>query len=191
MRSRWTMLALVLAGVIGLPPGAETGFAEGSKPLHRRPTEHLAPKSNKATMKPCQSAFNIGFGTLIPPDDLPSDNPPASRIEMINDCAGTVLGTFMAETVVPHRDGFIHIDMRATCLGPARFADACKTGDQVIAFPPHTFLQTSKGSAETHGMIMAWPKLKKGHWRFEVLPGGDGESRIQFRTFRIDTFDGG
>jgi hypothetical protein len=63
-------------------------------------------------------------------------------------------------------------------------------GQVAIALPPHTYLQTSRGTAGARSMMMVWSSLKKGRWKFEVLPGGDGRSSLQYRTFRIDTFEG-
>jgi hypothetical protein len=96
----------------------------------------------------------------------------------------------VAETVTT-AGGYITIDMRATCVRTAGFTNPCTVGQQVFAFPPHTYLQSARASAQTHSMIMAFPALKTGLWKFEVLPGGNNSAALQYRTFRIETFSGG
>jgi hypothetical protein len=82
--------------------------------------------------------------------------------------------------------------MRATCTGKGGFTSPCTVGQQVIALPGDSFFQNNSGfGGETNAMDMVWPGLKRGVWKFEVLPGGDPSSFVEFRTFTVTAFTGG
>ena len=38
---------------------------------------------------------------------------------------------------------------------------------------------------------MVWTGLRRGVWRFEVLPGGNNHAQLLFRSFVVEAFNAG
>jgi hypothetical protein len=135
---------------------------------------------------PCRVGFDTRTGTLTPPDDSTSNNVPAASVDIGKPCVGEVIGTFSSEVFTSGAGSFIHIDMRATCIGTGGFSSPCTVGTQVFASPGHTFFQNNvQPGAENNSVTMVWNTLPRGIWRFEVLPGGNGTAFLDFRAFEV------
>lgn len=154
----------------------------------RRRLTNVAPEMTIASAGLCKVAIQTDAGPLAPPDDGAADNEPASVVRMVKPCAGPVAGSFTAEVNTATEGAFLHIDMRATCLDSGGMANACEPGQTVFASPGHSLFQNAMAQTSVHTIQMAWPVLRKGTWRFEVLPGGDGSAYVDLRTFRVDAF---
>ena len=181
-------LALVLAGAgLVAAAGPDTASLErGAGTQYRTPQV-----TGQATGGVCRMGFDTRNGTLTPPDDSTPDNTPAASASIRKTCSGTVVGAFTGEMSTSSAGGFIHLDMRATCIGTGGLAGPCTVGRQVFASPGHTFVETNQSLLHTRSMTMVWTGLKRGIWRFEVLPGGDGKANLQFRTFVVEAFPAG
>lgn len=134
----------------------------------------------------CSMGFDTETGPVTPPDDSTGDNTPAAVVILAKPCSGPVVGQFASEATIAS-GGFIHLDMRATCIGSGGFTNHCSVGQQVSGRPGHTFFDSNAGTTETHAMNMVWV-LRPGQWRFEVLPGAGGASSLGFRTFTVEAF---
>lgn len=135
----------------------------------------------------CRMGFDTESSTLIPPDDSTADNAPAGVVGLTKACNGPVVGQFTGEVSTSTAGDFIHLDMRATCVGTGGFTTHCTVGEQVYASPGHTFFQNAQSGVQTHSMDMVWDLLP-GQWTFEVLPGGNNRANLQFRTFTVEAF---
>ena len=139
----------------------------------------------------CKMGFDTENTVLIPPSDATLSNPPAGVVTFTKGCSGAAVGQFTSEVSTgTSGGGFIHLDMRATCIGTGGFAaPVCTVGQEVLAAPGHTFLDNTQHSAtEVHGMNMVWPALPRGKWKFEALPGGNGSSSLDYRTFTVEAY---
>lgn len=172
-----------VVGAVGSDPGAHPrGVSSGD--------ERVARVSGQATGGGCRMGYDTQSGTLIPPDDSTADNVPAGSVTINKPCPGVVIGAFTSEVSTSTAGDFIHLDMRATCTGTGGFASPCTVGQQVFASPGHTFFQNVQSGVQTHAMSMVWTGLRRGIWRFEVLPGGNNRANLQFRTFTVEAFAG-
>jgi hypothetical protein len=134
----------------------------------------------------CKMGYDTESSTLTPPDDSTADNVAAGSVTLTKGCNGPVVGQFTSEVGISS-GGFIHIDMRATCIGTGGFTNHCTVGQVTFASPGHTFFSQNPGNIETHAMNMVWVLLP-GQWRFDVLPGGNGTAFLDFRTFTVEAF---
>jgi hypothetical protein len=154
----------------------------------RRRLSNVAPEMTISSSGLCKVAIQTDAGPIAPPDDGTADNEPASVVRMAKPCVGPVAGTFTAEVNTAVEGAFLHIDMRATCLDSGGMANACEPGQTLFASPGHSLFQNGQAQTSVHTIQMAWPVLRKGTWRFEVLPGGGGGAYVDLRTFRVDAF---
>jgi hypothetical protein len=188
-RRWWFVLAAAAALMVGT---ALTAVATAGSAVHPRSGTNVTSPLivGQASGGGCRMGYDTETATLVPPDDSTPDNIPAGSVTITKPCQGAVLGEFTSETTTSG-SGFLHIDMRATCTGTGGFTNPCTVGQQVFASPGHTFLQNVLESTQTHAMTMVWTGLKRGIWRFEVLPGGNGTGFLGFRTFVVEAFAGG
>jgi hypothetical protein len=135
--------------------------------------------------------YDTESSTLIPPDDSTSDNPPAAIVTFKKTCDGAVIGSFSSEVSAPTAADFVHLDLLATCLGNGGLTKACTPGQKVFASPGHTFFQVGAATTHVNTATMVWSGLKRGKWKFEVLPGGNDVATLQFRTLTVDAYTGG
>lgn len=176
--------ALVVTGAVA--------FGAGETIDHDRSSSSAAQARIASQAGPgCRMGYDTQSSTLTPPDDSTADNVAAATVEIKKVCPGAVTGHFVSETSTATAGDFIHIDMRATCLGTAGLANPCTVGQQVFGSPGHTFMQNSTSGVQTHGVQMVWTGLARGRWRFEVLPGGNNRANLQFRSFVVEAFTGG
>lgn len=188
MKKRFLLIGAVIA-VMALAGTTAVMAATGDRA--RQNTRSLAPLiAGSASGGGCKAGYDTETSINTPPDDSTSDNPPAASVTFTKPCAGAVVGQLTSEVSVAS-GGFIHLDMRATCLGTGGFSNHCTVGQQVFGSPGHTFLDSNAGGIETHAMDMVWSGLAPGQWKFEVLPGGNGNSFVDFRTFFVEAFKGG
>jgi hypothetical protein len=183
--------AVLLVGVGG---GAWAIASNATDPDHPRveTAKDVQPElSGNTVNSPCRIGYDTETSTNVPPDDSTTDNIPAGVVNIKKACSGAVVGTFSTEVSATGAAEFIHLDMRATCTGTGGFAGACTVGQQVFASPGHTFLQNGAGPFGVRSVSEVWTALPKGVWRFEVLPGGNNVASLQFRTFRVETYNAG
>ena len=189
-----TRIALALSAAIGLVvAGASVATAVGGSSGDDRgsgSSDAQADIAAQATGGGCRMGYDTETSIVTPPDDSTSDNAAAATVTINKPCPGSVIGEFTSETGISS-GGFIHLDMRATCVGTGGFSNPCTVGSQAFASPGHTFFSTNPGGIETHAMNMVWSGLPRGQWRFEVLPGGNGTAYLDFRTFVVEAFSGG
>jgi hypothetical protein len=139
----------------------------------------------------CRMGYDTQTSFLVPPDDSTADNVAAATVNIRKTCQGAVVGSFVTEVSTAVAGDFVHIDMRATCTGTGGMTNPCTVGQVVFASPGHTFMKNAQSSVQTHSVQMVWPALKRGLWRFEVLPGGNNSGNLQFRSFVVEAFAGG
>jgi hypothetical protein len=186
-----TSAAVLLVGVGG---SAWAIASNATDPDHSRveAAKGVQPElSGKTVNSPCRIGYDTETSNNIPPDDSTSDNTPAGVVNMKKACSGAVVGTFSSEVSATGAADFIHLDMRATCTGTGGFTGACTVGQQIFASPGHMFFQTGAGPVGVRSVTEVWTALPKGVWRFEVLPGGNNVASLQFRTFRVETYNAG
>jgi hypothetical protein len=136
----------------------------------------------------CRTGFDTQTATNIPPDDSTTDNVPAGSVTMTKSCNKLVVGLLTTEVSTPNAGDFIHMDMRATCIGTGGFASHCVVGTQFFASPGHSFLQNGVAALHIEAVQMVWPSLAPGQWRFEALPGGNNSANLQFRSFVVQAY---
>ena len=194
--SRAKRALLVGVAAVGLVvAGAGIGAATGGDPAtHARPAaegqghELIAGTSTGA---PCRVGYDTQASTLVPPDDSTTNNTPAAAVQFKKRCRGGVVALLTSEISTPGASDFVHMDMRATCVGTGGFGSHCTVGQQVFASPGHSFVQNGAASFHVGVVQMAWTMLLPGVWRFEALPGGNGVANLQFRSFVVQAFPGG
>jgi hypothetical protein len=142
-----------------------------------------ADRPNNYALGVCGVAFDSQITFLVPPDDTTEDNAPAASTQLPKPCDGVVVGTFSANVFTPVQGSFISVDMRATCVGTGGYPRACTVGDAVLANPGHTVLQEYLLDAQSVSITLIWPRLRKGIWKFEVLPGGNRSAAVYHRNF--------
>ena len=181
-----TAVALVLTG------GA-VASAAGDGANHARPTG--GDVSTKAVGTSTGGGCGMGYDTETaenkPPDDSTTNNAPAAVVTLKKTCPGAVVANFTSELSTPTASDFIHVDMRATCTATGGLSMPCTVGQEIFGSPGHTFLQHGAATKTTGSMQMVWTGLKRGVWKFEVLPGGNNVASLQFRTFVVEAFAGG
>ncbi len=194
----WTRRLAAIAGAIGLVlAGAMLSNAsgDGNGPRHpRAATAELANSALTATGSStlvCRLGYDTETSTLVPPDDSTTDNPPAGSVTFAKSCPGAVIGQLTAEMATPNGVDFIHVEMRATCLAPMTFVNACTVGTVVLGSPGHSFVAVGPSPLGTRTVTMVFPGLQRGKWKFEALPGGNASARLQFRTFTATAYNGG
>lgn len=183
-----------MQGIVAVCLALGASSAAHAQANHERPAVRGAQSAGSASSltggstQLCGFYFNVRTDHFTPPDDSTPDNKPANVIADRKNCRGPVLGVLSTE-VNTHHDGFIHVDMRATCVravGP----EPCTEGEVVEAPPGHTFLRNSAGDTQTQTIQMVWPDLGSGRWRYEVRLGGDGTAFVEYRTFTVQAFRG-
>lgn len=187
--------ALVVAtGLVATGAFLSNASSDGNGPRHARVGKTAVATTSlvagTATVV-CRVGYDVEVDTLVPPDDSATDNPPAATTTLTKPCPGVVVAQLSSEMAVPTAADFIHLEMRATCLAPLTFVSPCTTGQTVFGTPGHSFAQNGPSSFGTRTVTMAFPALKRGRWKFEVLPGGNGVARLQFRTFTATAYNGG
>ena len=193
----WKKTALISGGcalVLALGSGAYALAVSGDDAEHPRASTGAAKAPARITgagNTVCKVGYDTQSGTNTPPDDTTADNSAAGIVVMKKPCTGAVLATFSSEVSTPNAADFIHIDIRATCLGTAGLTNACTPGQAVFASPGHSFLQNGPASFHVSSITMAWTNLPRGRWAFEVLPGGNNSANLQFRSFTVQAVQGG
>jgi hypothetical protein len=190
--------SLSITGAAALFVGgiAASGPVHAGQAVHARPaTQSVTPLiAGQASGGGCSMGYDTQTATLTPPDDSTSDNPPAGVVTINKPCPGAVVGNFTSEVNNTVAGDFIHIAMRATCIGPAGMTDPCTVGSQFFAHPGtgvHIFMRSTQGSYQTHSVQGVWTGLKRGRWKFEVLPGGNNSADLVYRSFVVEAFSGG
>jgi hypothetical protein len=189
MRRRMVLMTGLFVAVTAT--AAATALAVGSR---SDPLKHSAARTPLAETggKPaggCRLGNYSETATLTPPDDSTGDNTPAATVTFTKPCSGPVVGSFTSEVATNDAGEFIHLDMRATCVGTGGFTTHCTVGQQIPGNPGHTFFQNNvQPGAESNAVTMFWKALKRGKWTFEVLPGGNGTAALDFRTFIVEAF---
>jgi len=195
LKVRKTVLAACASALLVVVGGGAWAIASNATaPDHPRPEAvgGAQPElSGNTVNSPCRIGYDTETSTNIPPDDSTADNVPAGTVKIKKACSGAVVGTFSSEVSAPGASDFIHIDMRATCTGTGGFTGACTVGQQVFASPGHTFFRNGAGAFGVNSVSEVWTALPKGVWTFEVLPGGNNVANLQFRTFRVETYNAG
>jgi hypothetical protein len=195
--SRSARRAVALAVAIGLvATGAflSNASSDGNGPQHARVGETAVAGASLVTGTStviCRFGYDVEVDTLVPPDDSTTDNPPAASTSFAKPCPGVVVAQLSSEMAMPTAADFIHLDMRATCLSPMTFVNPCTVGQTFFGTPAHAFAQNGPSTLGTRTVTMAFPALKRGRWKFEVLPGGNGVARMQSRTFTATAYNGG
>lgn len=189
-RPGWKLMAAGAAAVAVAASGTTYAVAEGlSSGDEMRDQALKQPESltgNTGTL--CRIGFDTQAWTNIPPDDSTSNNTPAGSVTVKKTCHGVVIGRFTSEITTPATGDFIHIDMRATCVGSGGLTNACTPGQEAYASPGHSFFQSGQAPLHVGAVNMVWSGLKVGLWRFEVLPGGNNSANLQFRSFTVEMF---
>jgi hypothetical protein len=183
----------VLAGAALLLIGsASMAGAAGGPALPRSSTTAAPAVAAQTVGGACRAGYDAESQTFTPPDSTTADNPAAATVTITKPCPGAVVGRFTSETATTPGTGFLDIDMRATCIGKGGFTNPCAVGQQVFALPGNTIFQFNSGFfGMANAVDLVWPGLKRGVWRFEVLPGGDGFSILGNRMFTVMAFNGG
>lgn len=188
------LLLLVALAAAALIVGATVGYASGSAAHSRSKTSDTAAAliTGQSTGGGCRMGYDTQTSENVPPDDTNADNAPAASVTINKPCAGAVIGQFTSEVgSTPTADHFISLDMRATCTGRGGFANPCTVGQQVYGSPLRVYLKTGPAPFGTSAMNTVWSGLRRGIWRFEVLPGGNNVASLHYRTFHVEAFAGG
>ena len=177
--------ALVVTGAVANGAGDRADHVRGTT------TAKALKIVGQSTGGGCRMGYDTQTGTLIPPDDSTPDNAAAATVNLRKVCPGPVTAMFVSEVSTPGAGDFIHIDMRATCTGTGGMASPCTVGQQVFGSPGHTFMRHGTASVQTNSVQMVWTGLRRGLWRFEVLPGGNNSANLQFRSVVVEAFNAG
>ncbi len=192
---RKTLVAVIAAIALVATGAALATAAGGGGANHSRGSDTGKAASarivGQATNGGCKMSYDTESSTLIPPDDSTADNAAAGSVTIRKTCAGAVVGMFTSEVSVPNAGDFIHIDMRATCTATGGLATPCTVGQQIFASPGHSFFNTGADAFHSASIQMVWTGLRRGIWRFDVLPGGNNAANLQFRSFVVDAYAGG
>lgn len=139
---------------------------------------------------PCEAGWSTRTGGFTPLDDSTADNASAATATFVKTCVGPVTATFSSEfNGGGNADDYIHVDVRATCVSGAGMRRHCSVGSKVWATPDHVYMFEDDDNVYHNGsMTFVFPDLKVGKWKFEVKPGGDGASYLNFRTLFVQTF---
>ena len=188
-------LVAVVAAIALVATGAALATAVGGggadHPRGSDSAKASARITGQATNGGCRMGYDTQSSTLIPPDDSTVDNAAAGSVTIRKPCTGAVIGRFSSEVSVPNAGDFIHIDMRATCTGGGGFASPCTVGEQIFGSPGHSFFNNGADAFHVGSIQMAWTGLRRGIWRFDVLPGGNNSANLQFRSFVVEAYAGG
>ena len=184
---------MVIAGAATLlvASGGALALASAANNVHRASDATTQRINGHSSGPPCRTGYDTQTTTLVPPDDTTTDNPAASTVQFKKTCAGMATASFSSEASTPGAADFIHIDMRATCVGPGGLSHGCTPGQMVWASPGHTFFQTGPTAFGVKSINMVWSALPKGVWKFEVLPGGNNVASLQFRSLIVSAYEGG
>lgn len=120
----------------------------------------------------CKTGFDTRNDQFAPPNG----GAVVGSVTFTKGCPGPVLVNFTSETSAPEADDFIHVSVRATCLGAGgQTNNPCTAGAVATAGPGTTFLVTGPqaGGIATRGMNFAFGALQRGQWQFEVIAFGD------------------
>jgi hypothetical protein len=143
----------------------------------------------------CKTGFDTQTDTIYPPDDSVSNNPAAGNVVMTKACGGAVAVTFSSETTTPASGDFIDLEFRATCTGTGGYSSHCTVGKTKDGSPGHINFAVyhSNSNSESHAYTQVFSGLKRGKWKFEVLPGSNGTltAAVRWRTTMVQAFNGG
>lgn len=186
---RTRKLLVVLAVAVFALVVSATAFASSQDPARQSGAKPSI--TGTTTGKICKAGYDTEASVVTPPDDSTGDNPAAGIVTLTKSCKGAVVASLDTE-VGTATNGFIHMDMRATCTGTGGFTTHCTVGSQVFGNPGHTFVETN-GSQQiaTHPVTEVFAGLLPGQWKVEALPGGDGASFVDYRTFVVQAYSGG
>jgi hypothetical protein len=177
--------ALIVSGAVVAV--ARDGGDQGLRATSARP--QVAVNSSGGL---CKAGFDTRRGDFVPESDVATDNPPANRVTLTKGCAGVAAATFSAETNTSDAGDFIHLDMRATCVGSGGFSSHhCTVGTSRLGQPGLTLFQTVEEGTQVHSMTMVFTGLSRGKWRFDALVGGNNHAFVDFRTFAVQAYNGG
>jgi hypothetical protein len=139
----------------------------------------------------CRAGYQTKVGDFVPLDDTTADNAAAATVTLKKSCAGAVVAQFTSEIWVV-ASGSLHVDFYATCTSTGGFAHPCTVGQKVKASPGDFILSDDPvDSLATHTATMIFKGLKRGVWRIDAVPGGDGASGLDYRTLFVQAFNGG
>ena len=191
-RTRTLVIIGVMAAVIagGAGYAAAAGGSRADQHRGASATSHGFIVGNSA-QGPCKLGYDTETSTLTPPDDSTTDNSPAGTVQFKKGCPGAVVARWDGEYNGTGSSDFLHMDMRATCVGTGGFNSPCTVGQQVFGSPGHTFLQTGGATEGTREAQWVFTGLKRGQWKFEALPGGNNSASIGFRTLTVEAWNGG
>jgi hypothetical protein len=193
-RRRLALIGAVAGAVVAIGGAAWAMASEGDS-THDRSVRvgdsQRAIAISGASGASCKMGYDTESSTLTPPDDSTADNTPAASVTFKKTCDGAVIARFSSEVTAPTTADFVHLDLLATCLGSGGLTKACTPGQKVFASPGHTFFQVGAATTHVNTATMVWSGLKRGKWKFEVLPGGNDVATMQFRTFTVDAYTGG
>jgi hypothetical protein len=143
----------------------------------------------------CASDFKFYEGQLRPPDGTYADNAPAAAVSLRKDCVGTVVVRFSAEVSAPANGDFIDVAAKAQCLRAGGLANGCSSGDVVFGEPgaPDDTIKLAHGPIDgmaTYSTQWIFRGLQRGVWRFLVLPAGNDNAFMLYRSFTVDAYQG-
>ena len=191
-RTKTLVITAVAAAVIA--GGAGYAAAAGGS----RADQHRAVSATShgfivgsTTQGPCKLGYDTETSSLTPPDDSTTDNSPAGSVQFKKQCQGAVVARWDGEYNGTGGSDFLHMDMRATCVATGGTSTPCTVGQQVFGSPGHTVLQTGGSTVGTRSAQWVFNNLKRGVWKFEALPGGNGSAFIGFRTLTVEAWNGG
>lgn len=190
MRKKKVFVSLAAVAVALFGGHAVAGAAGGGATHARGGAESGTEATGAGTGGGCGMAYDSETSTNIPPDDTTSDNAPAAVATLKKGCPGSTVAVFESEMSTPSSADFIHLDMRATCTATGGYSNPCTVGSTFYASPGHTFAQNGPTSFGTRSVQQVFTALKRGVWKFEVLPGGNNSANLQFRTFTVQSFQG-
>jgi len=183
--------ATALVSVAGTYAVASAGDARSPADQNRTSSAPVAQAVGTTTQGTCKMAFDTEVGVLVPPDDTTANNPAAGSVTFKKQCVGAVVARFVGEVSTPAASDFIHMDIRATCVGTGGVTAPCTVGQQVFGQPGHTFVQSGPTSTGTRSLQELFANLPRGLWRFDALPGGNGTAFLDFRSLTVEAYTGG
>ncbi len=180
-------LALVVSGGVALAQdGGQERLAKASS------RQQL---TTNTTGGVCKTGFDTQTDTIYPPDDTVSNNPAAGKVVMTKACGGAVAVTFSSETSAQASGDFIDLSFQATCTGTGGYRTHCTVGKVKEGSPGHINFSNYQGTntTDSHAYTQVFSGLKRGKWKFEVLPGSNGSltAAVRWRTTMVQAFNGG
>jgi hypothetical protein len=176
--------ALVVSGGVAV--------ARGGDNAGRDKAAFAAPASVKTSGGVCKAGFATSDEVLKPPDDTAEDNTAAGTVVLTKKCSGAASITFSSETLTTGAGDFINLAFRATCTGSGGYKHHCKVGNTKTASPGETYFQHNVfPQLQVQSVTEVFSGLRRGKWKFEVLPGGNNHAILVFRTTMVQAYSGG